>query len=107
LPANRGAAVYQSIRAIVLRVVGARLAGELDTAVHLSYRVIDLRVVGARLAGEPGRCGVSVKPRHRSSRASLAPTGEPDAVVYLSNRVIVLRGQVGSPPVFFSPTNLV
>ncbi|VVP04561.1 hypothetical protein PS862_03027 [Pseudomonas fluorescens] len=39
------------------------------------------------------RCGVPVAPRYRSSRASLAPTGEPSAAVYLLHRVIVLRGQ--------------
>ncbi len=37
--------------------------------------------------------GVSVDPRYRFSRASLAPTGEPGTAVCLSDRVIVLRGQ--------------
>ncbi len=97
-------------------LVGARLAGEPDTTVRLSNRVIVLRGQTSLLranrvprcichtalsffAGEPRsygrtrRSGVSVKPHHRSSRASLAPTGEPGAAMYLSHRVIVLRGQ--------------
>ncbi|VVO65811.1 hypothetical protein PS850_01058 [Pseudomonas fluorescens] len=96
--------------------VGARLAGEPGTAVYLSHRVIVLRGQASLLqanraprffcrtalsffAGKPrsyrrtGHCGLSVAPRYRSSRASLAPTGEPGAGVCLSHRVIVLRGQ--------------
>jgi hypothetical protein len=50
-------------------------------------------------AGKPGsyrrtwRRGVSVLPRYRSSPASLAPTGEHGAAVYLFYRVSVLRRQ--------------
>ncbi len=90
--------------------------GEPGAAVYLLYRVIVLRGQASLLqANRAPRCicctalsffacrsqacrrtrrrGVSVAPRHRSSRASLAPTGEPGTAVYLSHRVIVLRGQ--------------
>ncbi len=96
--------------------VGARLAGELDAAVCQSDRVIVLRGRASLLRANrtlrcvcraassffacrsqarrrTGRRGVSVRPRHRSSRVGARLAGEPDAAVYLSYRVIVLRGQ--------------
>ncbi len=50
-----------------------------------------------RSYGRTRRRGASGVPRYRSSRASLAPTGEPGAAVHLVYRIIVLRGQVGTP----------
>ncbi|VVP35088.1 hypothetical protein PS903_04471 [Pseudomonas fluorescens] len=90
--------------------------GEPGNAVYLLHRVIVLRGQASLLqanrpprficctalsffAGKPrsyrrtGQRGLSVAPRHRSSRASLAPTGEPATAVYLLYRVIVLRRQ--------------
>jgi hypothetical protein len=97
--------------------VGARLARERSTAVYLPHRVIVLRgrasllrannpprftcpTASSFFAGKPrsyGRTihrGLPAPPRHRFSRASLAPTGEQSTAVYLPLRVIVLRGRV-------------
>jgi len=82
------------------QIVGAVLARDIGGAVYQANRVV-------LIAGKPGSHSylrMSGKTRHRSSRASPAPTGiafsvgarlarESGGAVYQIDRVIVLRGQ--------------